>query len=82
MRESKWYSIDVCSKCEHRLTDWQLMNSNGTCAHCGHKCDSTVCDYEKVVLKSTKHYKWWEFWKNKKTYVGKDEFSKRWLNER
>ena len=67
--------------CEHELSDWELMDSNGTCAHCGHSCRSTVCDYEKVTLKEIKHYKWWHIFNRKRTYRGKDEFSKNWLKK-
>tara|TARA_R110002124_G_scaffold280086_1_gene453151 strand:+ start:85 stop:342 length:258 start_codon:yes stop_codon:yes gene_type:complete len=82
MRKSNWYSVDICSKCEHRLTDSELMYSSGTCPHCGHSCRGTVCDYEKVILRSIKHHKWWQIFGIKTTYEGQNEFSKRWLNER
>lgn len=80
-RKSNWYSIDVCSKCEHRLTDGELMYSNGTCSHCGHSCEGTVCDHEKVILRSIKHYRWWQLFDRKITYEGQTEFSKHWINE-
>jgi hypothetical protein len=55
------------------------MNSNGTCPHCGHSRRSTVCDYEKVILRRIKHHKWWHIFGRKITYEGQNEFSKSWL---
>lgn len=78
-RKSKWYSIDVCSNCEHRLTKYELMYSNGTCPHCGYNCRGTVCDHKRVILRSIKHYKWWQIFGRKTTYEAQDKFSKNWL---
>lgn len=82
MRESNWYGIDVCVKCKGRLSDSQIMHSDGVCPKCGHVTKGTVCETIKVVAKEIKHHKWWQFWKRKYTYKGVDDFSERWLNER
>ena len=82
IRKSKWYSINVCSKCKHRLTDEKLMHSNGTCPYCGYTSKSTICDYIKIILKQFTYHPWWRFWDRKFTYEGRDEISKQWLLKR
>jgi DNA-directed RNA polymerase subunit RPC12/RpoP len=82
MRKSNWYSIYICSICEHRLYNSELMDSKGTCPHCGHSCRGSVCDYEKVTLRRIKHHKWWQIFSKKITYEGRNKFSMSWLNKR
>jgi len=65
MRESNWFGIDVCIKCENELTDQQKHYRNGICARCGHITRGTVCDTEKVVTKIISHSPWWKFWGQK-----------------
>lgn len=79
MRESDWYKLSVCSKCEHTLSDRAEYYGNGICPHCGHDSDSTICDTKYVILKETKHYNWWDILSRERTYRGKNEFSKSWL---
>lgn len=79
MKKSKWYAIEVCSECERRLMEHELMSSGGTCPHCGHSSVGTICDYKKVTLRSIKHYKWWQIFGRKTTYEGKNKFSQKWL---
>ncbi len=81
MRESEWYSIKVCSECENRLTGSQVMYGGGVCPICGHDSDGTVCKTNKIILKEIKHHKWWQIWKRKFTYIGKNEYSKNWINK-
>ena len=78
MKESEWYCIDVCIKCEKRLSNNEVMYRSGVCPKCGHQTNSTMCQTKKVVLKEIRHHKWWQFWKRKYTYIGKDEFSRTW----
>lgn len=79
IRISNWYGIDVCIRCQRRLDDSEMMHRGGVCPKCGYNSNSTVCNTYKVVLREYKHYSWWEFWKNKRTYEGENEFSKEWL---
>jgi predicted RNA-binding Zn-ribbon protein involved in translation (DUF1610 family) len=81
MRESDWYGINVCVKCEGRLKYSQKMYSDGVCPKCGHVTIGTICETNKVIIKEIKHHEWWQFWKRKFTYKGKDDFSERWLNK-
>ena len=55
------------------------MYSGGICPKCGHDNKGTVCKTRKAILKETKHYTWWQFWNRKRTYKGKNDFSKAWL---
>lgn len=59
---SNWYSVDVCKKCDKRLSNDQLIYANGTCAHCGHTTRSTVTDYKKKIYRSRRTSPWWMFW--------------------
>jgi len=81
MRQSHWYGLDICNKCHRRLNVNDKMCSGGICPKCGYNNKSTVCKTIKVVLKETKHYQWWKFWDRKRTYEGKDNFSKGWLTQ-
>lgn len=79
MRESNWYSFEVCIKCYKILSNRQILYSNGTCPYCGHTNDSTITDSIKITLKKFKHHKWWQFWKRKVVYVGNNLLSQKWL---
>lgn len=79
MKESNWYHLNVCVKCENVLSTTQKYYTSATCPHCGHSSRGTVCDTRKVVIKSIKNYKWWQIFNRKTTYVGRDDFSKKWL---
>lgn len=81
MRVSNWYNLHVCRECETLLTNKDLDYSNGTCPHCGHTSNFTICDYKKITLRTTKHYKWWYIFGRKKTHEGKDRFSIEWLRK-
>ena len=78
-RKSNWYSICVCSKCENRLTDRQIMYSSGTCPYCGHTWPGTIVGYNKVTIRSVKHYNWWQLFNRETTYEGANDYSKQWL---
>ncbi|QQO97064.1 hypothetical protein Nekkels1_60 [Cellulophaga phage Nekkels_1] len=80
MKKSRWYNINVCTKCEKRLSHLDLINSSGTCPYCGNTSIGTICDYRKVILRSVKHYEWWQIFGGKTTYEGGDEYSKSWIN--
>ncbi len=54
--KGEFYSIDVCTKCEKRLTDNQLLYSNATCPHCGNTDRGTVIDYKKITLRKVITY--------------------------
>lgn len=78
IKESNWYSFEVCVSCKQRIDP---HFKNGICPKCGHE-SYMVCDTEKVILKCYTHARtqWWKFWeKRPKTYVGRDEFSCKWL---
>ena len=81
MKKSECYSLNVCSKCEHKLSDRELMHSSGACPYCGHSCIGTVCDHRKVIIRTVKHHNWWQIFGRKTTYEGKNEYSKRYLIE-
>lgn len=80
MKKGNWYGFDVCVGCSKRLNDNQKMYRGGICIHCGHDGGSTVCSTIKVVVRKIKHYKWYQLFNRKKTYEGRDEFSKNWLS--
>lgn len=85
MEESNWYGIDVCVECDKKLSDRQRGYSGGICPFCGHNSYGTFCITNTVIAKEIKHNnkKWWQFWKKRKfTYIGKDEFSQKWLLKR
>mgnify|MGYP003402927988 CR=1 FL=1 len=82
MEESKWYAIYVCTNCEKRLLEHQRSDSYGICPYCGFDSWNKYCMTQKVIINKIKHNnkKWWQFWKKREvTYVGKDEFSQKWL---
>ena len=81
MKESDWYGVTICSECEQRLSDYEIIHSRGICPKCGHNSHFTSCDHLTLVIKEIKHHKWWQFWKRKFTYVGKDNFSQEWLDK-
>lgn len=45
----KYYSINVCTKCETELTLDQQFESNGTCPNCGHTIPGIYCQTKKLV---------------------------------
>lgn len=81
MRVSKWYNIEICSNCKKRLYYNDIYYSNGICKHCGQSSRGSICNFEKIVIRVIKHYKWWHLFNRKKIYEGADEISKKWLTE-
>ena len=79
MKESEWYSVNVCVACSEHLREILRIFSDGICPHCGHNSHSNICYTYKVILKQIRYHKWYQFWKRKYEYIGKDEFSKQWL---
>jgi len=79
-RESNWYKIDVCKNCRKRLRRNARCYSGGVCPKCGHDSCSTICDTSTVIIKEILHPPWWRVWDKEYEYIGRDEFSREWLN--
>lgn len=80
-KESNWYKIDVCASCEKALSHSQKFRSSGTCPRCGNNSGSTICKTKDVVIKETRLTPWWKFWDKRVIQEGKDDYSKKWLNQ-
>jgi len=80
MRSSEWHKITICVNCKCRIKHQTRMYGGGICPNCGHDSHSTICDTKNIIIKEIKHHKWWQFWKRKFTYLGKDDQSKEWLS--
>ena len=79
-----WYSINVCTKCEKRLSNNERFYSGGTCKYCGFSSGSTIASCNKVTLRKITVYTgpWWNFWSKSVTFEGVDDYSKQWLDKR
>jgi len=83
MRISEWFSFEVCVNCHSRLSLPEQYYSNSTCPYCGvSDGEHTICVTRKVTAREIKHYVWWQLFNRRKTYEGKDDFSKQWLEKR
>lgn len=82
-----WESLNVCDAC-HVSTGRYLI---ALCPHCGVSNEFYI-PVKKVIYRTVTTYeyrpnpKWWQFWKKEikfkvVTYEGKDDFSKKWVNE-
>lgn len=40
-------AVYCCKECGKRLTDDEVMYSDGVCPYCGYVSDGTICDYIK-----------------------------------
>lgn len=81
MRESNWYVIHVCKKCEKRLSNNQRIYSRGVCPKCGNSSNSTICNTVDVIVKKVKNHPWWRFWNKEVYFIGRDEFSESWIKK-
>lgn len=61
--KSTYYHINICINCEKRLSEYQIMYSEGTCKFCGNTNNSTIVDTKKLRIKQTRINPIWMFWK-------------------
>lgn len=48
--KKRWRTVLKCKSCRKRLSFSQVMDSLGTCPHCGSTNDSTVIDHTKESI--------------------------------
>lgn len=81
MKESKWYKIEVCIKCDKKMSDHEKYYNNGTCPNCGCNSGCTICKVKDIILKKITHHKWWQIFNRKTEYIGADLPSQKWLKK-
>lgn len=87
---TSWEHINVCFKCENKLSRSEEYHSGGICPHCGHDSHSTICNTRKVIFKKGPIYE--ETLAGTVKYIldigvqyvfrPKNKFSQKWLEDR